>query len=194
MSLILPTDPPPASMLVALVSTKNTLVPATGGDEQELQRKGSKYALTYSMPFITYVQSMDWDDLMAEGDLVQMLVYQPGFDTGSPGAPRVNGSGQAGTSLVVDGLTPNYVVRKGQFLNITTGSQIFLYRAKAEVVANSSGQASIPLRTLLRRPPADNDVINLADPVIEGFVRDLGEWSVGIEHLVSLRFTVRERE
>ena len=193
MSLILPTEPAPASMTVALISTKNTLTPATGGDEQEIRRKGSKYALTFSMPVITYSQSMPWSDLHAEGETVVMRVFQPGFDTGAPGAPLVKGAGQIGSALIVDGLTPGYVIRKGQFLSVLTGGQRFLYRARADVTA-SGGEATIQLGTLLRRPPADNAVVELAQPMIEGFVRDLGEWTVGVDRLVSLQFTVRERE
>ena len=193
MSLILPTSPAPASMTVALISTKNTLTPATGGDEQEIRRKGSKYALTFSLPVITYSHSMDWSDLHAEGETVVMRVFQPGFDTGAPGAPLVKGAGQIGSALIVDGLTPGYVIRKGQFLSVLTGGQRFLYRARADVTA-SGGEAVIQLGTLLRRPPADNAAVELAQPMIEGFVRDLGEWTVGVDRLVSLQFTIRERE
>lgn len=180
-------------MGIGLLSSSNILSSAVNSDEQEIRRKGSRYALTYRMPVMTYVQSMDWDDLMSEGDLVRMPVHQPGFGTGAPGAPRVNGASQSGTALVVDGLTPQYVIRKGQFVSIATAGQLFLYRVKSEVVANSSGQATLSLRTMLRRPPADNDVIEIAQPLIEGFVRDLGEWKVGADRLVGLQFIVRER-
>lgn len=192
--LTLPTDPSPASMGIALISARNILSPAFGGDEQEIRRKGGRYALTFQMPPMTYVTSMDWDDLMCEGDTVLMRVFQPGFDTGAPGTPLVNGASQAGTSLIVDGLTPHHVIRKGQFLNVVTGGQHFLYRTAAEVVASALGAATITLRTMLRRPPADNDVVKLAEPMIEGFVRDLGEYVVGPDRLVGLQFTVRERE
>lgn len=194
MSLTLPTEPSPNHMGVALISTKNTLTPAVGGDEQEIRRKGSKYALTFSMPVMTYVQSMEWDDLMAEGDTVVMRVFQPGFSTGAPGTPLVKGANQIGSALIVDGLTPGYVVRKGQFLTVISGGQRFLYRARANATANGSGEATVLLRTLLRRPPADNAVVEIAQPMIEGFVRDLGEWAVGVDRLVGLKFTVRERE
>lgn len=192
--LVLPRDPAPSNMTVGLVSAKNDLTPAFGGDDQSLLRKGTRYALTFQMPPMRYVTSMNWDDLMAEGDTVLMRVFQPGFDVGAPGAPLVNGGAQAGTSLIVDGLTPNYIVRKGQFLSIVTGGQRFLYRVRAAVVANGSGQATIPLRTMLRRPPSNNDVVEIAQPMIEGFVREMGEWSVGVDRLVGLQFTVRERE
>lgn len=191
--LTLPTDPAPSSMSVALVSSKNTLEPAFGDGEQELLRKGSRYALTFQMPPMKYITSMDWDDLMAEGDSVLMRVFQPGFETGSPGTPRVNGAGQSGMSLVLDGLTPAYVIRKGQFLSVVTSGRRFLYRAKANATANGDGQATVSLRTMLRTPPSDNDVVEIAQPMIEGFVRDLGEWAVGVDRLVGLEFTVRER-
>lgn len=190
--LVLPTDPAPANMGIVLISAKNVLAPAFGDGEQELLRKGSRYALTFQMPPMRYVTSMEWDDLMAEGDTVVMKVHQPGFDTGAPGTPRVNGAGQSGTALVIDGLTNGYVIRKGQFLSVITQGRRFLYRAKASVTA-SGGAATVPLRTMLRFPPADNDVVEIAQPMIEGFVRDLGEWSVGVERLVGLQFTVRER-
>lgn len=191
--LILPTDPAPAKMSIAMISAKNELVPAFGGPEQELLRKGTKYALTFLMPPMSYMRSMDWDDLMAEGDTVVMRVHQPGIDTGNPGTPRVNGAGQGGTTLAIDGLAPGYVIRKGQFLSVISGGQRFLYRAKASVT-EAGGAALVEVRTMLRRPPNNNDVVELAQPMIEGFVRDLGEWSVGVDRQVGLQFTVRERE
>ena len=191
--LTLPTDPAPANMAIALVSAKNTLTPAFGGAEQELLRKGTRYALTFSMPVMTYVQSMEWDDLMAEGDTVLMRVFQPGLVIPNPGTPLVKGAGQAGTSLVIDGLPNGYVIRKGQFLSVVSAGQRFLYRAKANATS-VAGTATVPLRTMLRRPPNDNDVVEIAQPMIEGFVRDLGEWAVGVDRLVGLQFTVRECE
>lgn len=192
--LTLPTDPAPANMAVAVVSSKNTLTPAFGGSEQELLRKGGRYALTFSMPPMTYTKSMEWDDLMAEGDTVLMRVFQPGLVIPNPGTPLVKGAGQAGTTLVIDGLPVGYVIRRGQFLSVVTGGQRFLYRAKATVTADGSGEATVQLRMMLRRSPADNDVVEIAQPMVEGFVRDLGEWSVGVDQLVGLKFTVRERE
>jgi hypothetical protein len=192
--LTLPTDPAPAKMGIALISAANTLVPAFGGAEQELLRKGDKYALTFSMPVMTYVQSMDWDDLMGKGDTVLMRVFQPGLVIPNPGAPLVKGAGQAGTSLVIDGLPTGYVIRKGQFMSVVSAGQRFLYRTKTAATANGAGEATVQFRTMLRRPPNDNDVVEITQPTIEGFVRDLGEWAVGVERLVGLQFTVRERE
>ncbi|MFC7378278.1 hypothetical protein [Brevundimonas sp. GCM10030266] len=192
-ALVLPIYPAPSWMGIDLVTSKNVLAPAYGDGEQEIARKGSRYALTFRMPVMPYFRSMEWDDLMAEGDTVVMKVHQPGFNTGAPGVPLVNGAGQSGSSLIIDGLTPSYAIRKGQFLSVITGGRRFLYRARATATANSSGQATVPLRTMLRTSPADNSTVEIAQPMIEGFVRDLGEWAVGIDRLVGLQFTVRER-
>lgn len=191
--LVLPTDPAPANMGIAMITAKNVLAPAFGDGEQELLRKGSRYALTFQMPPMRYVTSMNWDDLMTEGDTVVMKVHQPGLDTGAPGAPRVNTSGQSGRIIALKGMTPGYVIRKGQFLSIITQGRRFLYRAASAALVLENSQANVLLRTMLRFPPADNDVVEIAQPMIEGFVRDLGEWSVGVDRLVGLQFTVRER-
>jgi hypothetical protein len=192
--LTLPTVPAPRSMGIELVTAKNTLTPAFGGSDQELLRKGTRYALSFEVGPMAYVTSMDWDDLMAEGDTVLMRVYQPGLVIGAPGTPLVNGAGQAGTSLVIDGLTAGYVIRKGQFLSIVTAGQRYLYRARASATANGSGQATVQFRNMLRRPPADNDVVEIAQPMIEGFVKDMSMGAVGPDGLVTISFTVRERE
>ena len=105
----------------------------------------------------------------------------------------MKGAGQAGTSLTIDGLPDGYVIRKGQFLSVVSAGQLFLYRAKASATS-VAGTATVSLRTMLRRPPNDNDVVEIAQPMIEGFVRDLGEWAVGVDRMVGLQFTVRERE
>lgn len=79
-----------------------------------------------------------------------------------------------------------------QFLNVVTLGRHYLYRAAADAAANASGQAQIQLRTMLRFPPQDNDVVKLAEPMIEGFVRDMKSWEVGVDRLVAIQFKVRE--
>ena len=191
MPLVLPLTAP-AEQEVNLISAKNTLVPAFGDGEQELLRKGTRYEIEFDMGEMDYVDALEWTDLTTEGDTVVMAVYQPGLVVGSPGAPRVNGAGQAGRSLTIDGLSVGYVVRKGQFLSVITQGRRFLYRARATVTA-SGGSATIPLQTLLRFPPADNDVVELEQPMIEGWARDVSGLRIVANHNVQVSFKVRER-
>jgi hypothetical protein len=192
--LTLPTSPSPRSVTPRLVSARNELTPAFGGTVQRLNRKGSRYALDVEMPPMRYADALAWDDILSETDTVLMPVPQPDLVLGAPGSPLVNGAGQAGNALAIDSLTPGYVIRKGQWFSVIANSRRYLYRASAAATANGSGQVTVGLRTMLRYPPADNAVVEIAVPMIEGFARVSDDaFMVGIERLVSLKFTIEER-
>lgn len=194
MPLLLPNEPGPASMAIGMVRTSNDLSPAFGGADQQIRRKGSRYALAFTMPPMDYVDAMPWmADLGAEGDTVVMEVYQPGLVIPPAGTPAVNGTGQAGALLSIKGLPAGYVIRKGQFFTLIQQGQRYLYRAAQTATANGSGVVSVPLQTMLRRPPTDGDVVEIEVPKIEGFVRNFDDPEVEQDHLVILTFTVRER-
>lgn len=194
MAIALPLYPPPSRMNIRLVTARAELKPAFGGDTQRINRMGARYSGVFDLPPQTYVDAQDWADIDDEEATVTFPVLQPGLDTGAPGVPRVNGGSQAGSSLILDGLTPQYVLRKNQFLSVSTGGRLYLYRVKTETIANSSGQATVPLRTMLRTSPADNDVVEIAQPLIEGFcIPADGCWQTDSTHLVYLSFTIEER-
>lgn len=192
--LTLPSSPQPRSVTPRLITARNELTPAFGGTVQRLNRKGSRYALAVELPPMKYVDALAWDDLMAEVDTVLMGVPQPGLVIGAPGTPLVNGAGQSGSSLTLDGLTGGYVIRKGQWLSVVISGRRFLYRAASAATAAGGGAVTVALRTMLRSPPPDNAVVEIAAPMIEGFARMADDaLAVGIEHLVSLSFTIEER-
>lgn len=192
--VVLPTEPPPARMAIGRVSTLNTLESASSGSETDIGRKGDRYALTYTMPSMSYVESLDFAPLTRAGVTLVMEVHQPGLTVAAPLDPRVKGAGQAGTALVIDGLGSGYQMRRGQFLSVITGGQRFLYRLAEAAVATAGGEALLTLQEMLRAPHADNDVVEIVTPKIEGYARDVRETEVGLDHEVELQFTIRERE
>ena len=195
MSIMLPDPFRGVSIEPSLNTARNNLGPAFGGPEQRRNRMGSRYALKVKLEPQTPEQANEWADLDDEVDTCIFAIPQPGLEIGAPGSPLVNGASQAGANIIVDGLTPNYVIRKNQWLTIVTGGQHFCYRARSETVANGSGQATIPLRTMLRKPPANNDPVLIAQPLLEGFVTvDEGSWMIDGNHLLSLSFEIKERE
>lgn len=118
-----------------------------------------------------------------------------GFEPGLPGNVLVNGASQAGRTLIVDGATPNYIFRDGQFFSIVTGGKHHLHMVTAQVLANASGQATLSIEPMLRVSPANNDVCHFAEPMIEGFIMgDEQMWSMSIEHLLGISFDLVERE
>lgn len=108
-------------------------------------------------------------------DLGNVLALTPphyeGPSTGYAGAsPVVNGSGQAGLTLAVDGMTPSAaVLLAGDFLSFDVTSPLGnsnrqLIKVAANVTANGSGQATIQLVTPIRQSPADNAAVNISTP------------------------------
>jgi hypothetical protein len=194
MAIALPDWPYPSAMTPRLVTGRAELRPAWGGDVQRLNRAGSRHAIDVTMPVMTYSAAQDWSDINDETATVTMQIVQPGLDAGAPGATLVNGASQSGTTLVIDGFTPHYVLRKNQWISVSTGGRLYAYRVKTEVVADAAGAASVVLTTMLRVSPADNDTVEISAPRIEGFatVSD-GAWATDTAGHVALSFTIEER-
>jgi len=193
MPITLPTSPAPASIAIGLISARNELSPAFGGPTQRLNRKGSRWRAVVTLPVMTYVDALAWIDLRAEADTVVLDVPQPGLVIGTPGTPLVNGAGQLGSSLAIDGLTVGYVIRKGQYLSVVISGQRYLYQATAQVTANGSGQATVAIRPMLRASPPNDAVVEIAAPKIEGFVKTDPMFEVNAAQHVGLSFEIEER-
>lgn len=194
-SVVLPTSPGFVSMTHRLITTRTENRPAIGTSESRFARMGSRHAFDFETEPLTPEEAMDWSIIETEAGTCVVTIPQIEFDTGTPGVPLVDGAGQSGSTVNLKGLTPQYVVRRGQWLNITTGGLIYLYRAATETIADASGDMALTLQTLLRVPHGDNDPVELAEPQIEGFVT-LPEdaWSIsGTERFYQLSFTIKER-
>lgn len=196
MPLILPTWPGPSSMTPRPIFTRNETRPASGaGPVGRNLRPGTRWAWDIELPAMSYVESLAWDDLLSEDETVVMEILQPGLVIGAPGAPLINGANQSGRTLNLKGLTPGYVFRKGQWLSLIQNGQRFAYKSSAAATADGSGNMALPLRTMLRVPTLNNAVVEIAQPMVEGWPTvDTDSLTVGVDGLVSPRFTVEERE
>lgn len=176
------------------VSSENDLRSATGANRQKIARKGSHYRASFACQPLDPNDARPWRRLHSEGQTVVAQIEQPGIEIGAPGSPRVNGAGQAGASLILDGLTPHYVIEEGQLLvHISASGERRLYMASETVIADADGEATVPLYTMLTAPPADNDVVTLTDITIEGFatVED-GSFLTDGDGYMNIRFSVEE--
>lgn len=188
---------PPARFISAeptIVSSAIDQRSATGSNRQKGLRKGSHYAYEFALEPLSHAEALDWLDLRNEADTVIVEVPQMGLEIGSPGTTRVDGSGQAGTSLEIKGFTPSYAVRKGQAFNhIGSDGVRRIYVADADVIADVSGKATVPLETMLNWPPLNNDVIDFAEVQIEGFASvEKGSFLLDGDGWHRIRFTVEE--
>ena len=142
-----------------------------GGASQRLNRLGNRFSLDITYPRLKpepdgRILSARLRRAKTEGALFP--VPQPGLAIGVPGAPVVNGAGQAGSSLALRGFVAGYAVREGQFFSIIHGGRRFLHTAAADTVANASGQLVLPVTPMLRIKPADAAICEFAKPYIEG--------------------------
>lgn len=195
MANVLPTTPGAIVSNPRLISASNDLAPAWGGPEQRHNRPGSRYQIDVEIEPQPQDDANEWGDIDDESETCILVIPQVDYDAGTPGSPKVKGAGQTGANIILDGLTPYYVIRKHWWLTIVTGGQLYTYRARSTMVADENGEVTLPLRTMLRVPHADNDVVELVDPRIEGFVTVSDDcWRVDGDQLVRLKFTIKERE
>lgn len=107
------------------------------------------------------------------------------------GSPLVKGAGQTGNTLVVDGLSNNLTnwLKKGDYIQLGTGTSARLYQSSTDVNTNGSGEATITLYPALRTSPTDNAVV-----VVNGargcfrLADNAAEWRVSEGNLYSVSF------
>jgi hypothetical protein len=194
MALSLPTTPAPSEVTPRKIDASGSLSSAFGAGDQRLERMGTRWALDVTMPPMRYVDAQEFSDLEAQGTTCIFPIPQPGLNIGTPGVGLVDGAGQSGSTLSLKNLTPNYAFKRWQWITVITSGVRYCYRAASAAVVASDGTIDLPLSTMLRKPHADEDVVKVSDPEIEGFVT-LPEdaWKVGRDRLVYLRFTIQER-
>ncbi len=195
MALVLPTWPGPRRMSPRPIYARNELVPTYGGPESRLIRPGTRWAWEVEYPPMTYVESLAFDDILSERDTLIMEILQPGLDTGSPGPLAVDGANQAGLLLRLKNGAPGYTFVKGQWITVPVDDQLYAYKTSAAAVVGSDGKIALPLRTMLRMPPAVNTAAEVVQPRAEGFATPADDaFTFNEDGLVRLRFTLKERE
>lgn len=193
--ITLPNTPGPRAVGWTHIDAGGTLPGALGGADQYIDRLGSRHQVNVTMPPMTPAQAEAWaaDLTRARREGASWRIRQVGMPAGSPGAVLVKGGSQAGSSLLCDGFTPGYVLRKGQWLSVLTGGQRYLYKAAAALRADGAGEGTITLDVRLRVPPADNDPVEIGAPLIEGLLVDPHEWLTDANRLVNgFSFSIRE--
>lgn len=147
--------------------------------------------------------------------LVRVPIPQLGFDIGLPGGvdpvphgdgsffadgtgyapitPRVDGGGQAGSTLQLIGARPGYVVRLGLLFTLEARSGSSLHIITEDALVDDAGRVRISFWPMLWRDPEDGDHVEMFDPYIEGLVVDQGGQAMfGFPAVTTDPFTVEE--
>lgn len=194
-SVVLPASPGPLVLSWQLLDFGNTQKGALGGASQRINRLGNRWAVNVTMPPLTPLQARNWSAGLTAAlqNGVRLAIVQPELPTGTPGTVRVNGAGQAGPALVCDGASAAYVARIGQWASVITGGRRYLYQIAADATATGGGALTLTLTTPLRVAHADNDLVELAAPEIEGLIVGLPEWGIDVDYLTrGFSFTIEE--
>ena len=167
-----------------LLQFASDLTPPMGGLVQRPERLGSRWSVTFSQTpalGVTCAQAIlaARTKARANGDSVFFAWPQPTFSA-SIGAPAVNGAGQLGTRLIVNGLTPSTpLFTAGTMFSFTAGSWSYLHMLTANAVVDGSGNSTLQIAPMLRASPPAGTLLSVATPQIQGFIQGASEdWTL----------------
>ena len=187
----LPASPAPNGMEPALLDYGMV---QRGASSLRVDRAGNRWRIGFGYPPMQPDKARTFTGRLTRAKREGLRIVLPLIvPQGAPGATVVDGAGQAGTLLDVRGFNAGYPVKEGFWLTVVSDGQGYLHQVTETVRADVSGEAVLSIEPPLRAPLADGDTVELAAPFIEGFVD--GEewgWSVPVNRLVSVGFTVEE--
>ena len=157
-----------------------------------IPRKGGRYTVGFTFGPYTADQGRVMVSRLIAGKQGGVRVKLPLLHSqGSPGSPVV--AGTSGRLLSISGLTPGYEIKEGYWLSIVKDSRHYLHSVAVGATANGSGAAIVELNELFRDTFTGGNVINLAEPQVEGLLVG-DEWGFGfdVNRVIPIEFTLKE--
>lgn len=160
-----------------------------------IDRKGGRFKLACSYgPFHPEEGRVMVSRLIAAKQEGLRITFPLQHGQGSPGAPLLSAAVTTGKVIAVDGLTPGYNCKEGYWLSLVKDGQHFLHSVREGGRAND-GTLSITLNEMLRTDFADNTVVNLAAPMVEGIIEgDEWSWNYSVANMIPIEFAFEEAE
>lgn len=134
--------------------------------QQVVAHPGQRWAASVSLPPMRKEDAEYWVAflLSLKGQVGTFLMGDPNCKTArgsastTPGTPLVNGGGQTGDTLVVDGLPANATgyLLPGDYIQLGAGAAARLHKVLTQVNTDSLGNATLDIWPNLRVSPADN--------------------------------------
>lgn len=157
--------------------------------QQVVAHPGQRWAASISLPPMKRQDAEYWIAflLSLKGQIGTFLLGDPNCGTAqgsakdTPGTPVVNGAGQTGDSLVIDGLplsATGYLL-PGDYIQLGTGSSTQLYKVLTQVNTDGSGGATLDIWPSLRSSPADNASVVVGNTKGRFRLKDnITQWSI----------------
>ena len=192
-TITLPSTPKPTSMTWKLVQPAQNNISTWTGARQVLASGRGWWECQINYPPIVGTSNFNaWRSFTAKmrGTVNDVQIpVDPTAQSSISNTMLVNGAGQTGRSINVDGL-PNSttVLTAGQF--VTIGNQ--LLQLTADVTSNGSGQATVTFEPSIRAAPADNAVVEFKNPYALMYIADEASYSVEPGYVYSLSLNMKE--
>lgn len=191
-----PDDIGPQSFAMRLLDFGGIMRPPLGGSVTRVNRLGNRFAADVSLPPLELDRGRVFVSrlIRAKREGLRMEIPLTLGEQGVPGVgATVDGTVTGGTSLPVKGVNAGWVAREGYWLSVVKSGQHYVHNICAQAIADGSGDVTLTIEPELRVSLADGDVVNLAKPMIEGFVdgsEAAWEWSLARHAMIS--FTLEE--
>lgn len=171
--------------------------------QQVIEHTGQRWEAEVSMPPMQRADAEQWISFLVSlaGVKGTFLLGDPSASTprGSasttPGTPVVNGAGQTGASLTIDGCPTSATgyLKAGDYIQLGGGSSATLHKVLTDVNTDASGQASLDLWPYIRTAPADDATIIVSDA--KGLFRlasNQTDWSINNASIYGVTFPAIE--
>ena len=98
-------------------------------------------------------------------------------------------------TISLKGLTAGYVLKAGQFISVVKAGKRYLHQVYEAATASGGGLANAKITPALRVPLTGNEIVEIAEPTIEGFLQSSSaEWTTDFQQTITLTVAVREAE
>ncbi len=164
-----------------------------------------RWAMTLALKPLRGTAIRDWNLFaMRLSSLANSFAYTPPYYSGNTAgyagaSPLVNGAGQTGSTLTVDGLSNSVpILKAGDFFSfdVTSGlgnTNRQLNAVIADVSSNGSGQATFSLLYPIRQSPADNAAVNITTPTaLFRFTKPESLVQIDVENYAAMAFDAIE--
>lgn len=193
----LPAEFAPREAQPQLLDFGMILRPGSGAGALRINRAGSRFSLQTAFPTMEPEKARRFAALMlrAKREGLRMAYPLMGLVQGG-GAAKVDGTGAAGTTLPLKGMTPGFMMRQGVWLTVQAADGTrCLHNVATAARVGSDGKVSLSIEPPLRVVLADNDNVLISKPTIEGIVTSDVNWSLPVNRRVSgLSFTLEESD
>lgn len=173
------------------------LTPFLGGPVQRINRIGTRFGIrVVTAPLRTDTDGRLFVARLAQARLDRLLMRWPldGFNPGSPGTPKISATTSGGSTIPLKTMTAGYQVKEGQFFSIVHGGRRYVHMFAADGTVDGSGNLSALIFPMLRTSLSVDDVVEIAQPMIEGHVSPDDElnWEISLARRTSIQFSVVE--